>query len=140
EGALDAAIAETREAFIRGRRDDETVRRGLALVREVARRATGEEPFLVQLMGALALYHGRIIEMVTGEGKTLTGSIAAPLLAWRYRHLHIFTVNDYLARRDAESREPIYRRCLLRVGAIYQELGHAERFGVYALPIVYGTP
>jgi preprotein translocase subunit SecA len=140
EGALDAAIAETREAFIRDRRDDELVRRGLALTREVARRATGEEAFRVQLMGALALYHGRIIEMLTGEGKTLTGSIAAPLLAWRHKHLHVFTVNDYLAKRDANSRGAIYRRCLLRVGAIHQDLGHQDRFEVYSLPIVYGTP
>jgi preprotein translocase subunit SecA len=140
EAALDAVIAETREAFVRGRHDEELVRRGLALIREVARRATGEEAFVVQLMGALALYHGRIIEMLTGEGKTLTGSIAAPLIAWRYKHLHVFTVNDYLARRDAHSRADIYSRCLLQVGAIQQEMSQQERFAAYALPIVYGTP
>lgn len=140
EAALDQVIAETRESFVRGRHDPLVVRRGLALVREVARRATGEEAFHVQLVGALALYHGRIVEMLTGEGKTLTGSIAAPLIAWRRRHLHVFTVNDYLARRDAQSREPIYRRCLLRVGAIQQEMGHHDRFDVYSRAIVYGTP
>jgi preprotein translocase subunit SecA len=78
--------------------------------------------------------------MLTGEGKTLTGSIAAPLIAWRRRHLHVFTVNDYLARRDAASRQAIYRRCLLRVGAIHQEMSQSDRFETYALPIVYGTP
>ena len=140
QAALDAVIAETREAFVRGRHDEPMVRRGLALTREVARRQTGEEAFIVQLMGALALYHGRIIEMLTGEGKTLTGSIAAPLIAWRYKHLHVFTVNDYLARRDATSRAEIYRRCLLRVGSIQQDMNQAERFETYALPIVYGTP
>ncbi len=140
EAALDQVISETRESFVRGRQDQEVVRRGLALTREVARRQTGEEAYIVQLMGALALYHGRIVEMLTGEGKTLTGSIAAPLIAWQRRHLHVFTVNDYLAKRDAQSREPIYRRCLLRVGAIHQELAHHERFQVYTLPIVYGTP
>ena len=140
EAALDAVIAETREVFVRGRHDEEMVRRGLALVREVARRATGEEAFIVQLMGALAMYHGRIIEMLTGEGKTLTGSIAAPLIAWHYKHLHVFTVNDYLARRDAHSRSDIYKRCLLAVGSIQQEMSQPERFQTYALPIVYGTP
>src|SRR5438876_644213 len=83
-----------------------------------------------QLVGALALYHGRIIEMLTGEGKTLTGSVAAPLLAWRHRHLHVFTVNDYLARRDAISRAGIYKRCLVTVGAIQQEHEPGERFGI----------
>lgn len=140
EAALDQVISETREAFVRGRHDAAVVRRGLAIVREVARRCTGEEAYPVQVMAALALYHGRIVEMLTGEGKTLTGSIAAPLIAWRRRHLHVFTVNDYLARRDAQSREPIYRRCLLRVGAIQQEMGPHERFEVYARAIVYGTP
>ncbi len=140
EGVLDEHIAATREVFLRGRQSDEHVRRALALTREVARRITTEEAYIVQLMGALALYHGRIIEMVTGEGKTLTGSLVAPILAWRHRSLHIFTVNDYLAARDAESRAPIYTRCLCQVGAIVQEMEPPERFGVYARPIVYGTP
>jgi preprotein translocase subunit SecA len=140
EAALDDVVRDVREVFVRGRQDDEAVRRAVAMVREVARRETGEEAFIVQLMGALALYHGRIIEMVTGEGKTLTGSIAAPLLAWRHRYLHVFTVNDYLARRDARSRECIYKRCALTVGAIQQEQEPIERVGIYARSIVYGTP
>ncbi|MGQ0627775.1 MAG: preprotein translocase subunit SecA, partial [Phycisphaerales bacterium] len=115
-------------------------RRALAATREVARREIGEEPYIVQLMAALALYHGRIVEMKTGEGKTLTGSIAAPLIAWQRKHLHIFTTNDYLAKRDAESRTPIYRRCGLRAGSIQHEQGPDERPAIYALPIVYGTP
>jgi len=140
EAALDDVLLRLREGFVRGTRDEAHVRRSLAAVREVARRDTGEEAYVVQLMGALALYHGRIIEMVTGEGKTLTGSIAAPLLAWRYRHLHVFTVNDYLAARDAASRAGIYKRCGCGVGAIVQAMTPEERFGVYASPIVYGTP
>ena len=140
EAALDEQIREARDRFVRGREDDALVRRSLALTREVARRLTGEEPFVVQLMAALALYHGRIVEMLTGEGKTLTGSIAAPLIAWKHKHLHVLTVNDYLAKRDAESRAPIYNRCLLQVGAIQQEMDSAARFDVYARQIVYGTP
>jgi len=140
DGVLDEHITRAREVFARGRADEESVRRALALTREAARRITGEEPYVVQLMGAMALYHGRIIEMLTGEGKTLTGSIAAPLLAWRYRRLHILTVNDYLAARDAQSRGQLYRRCLCDVGAIVQETEEHERFEIYAKPIVYGTP
>lgn len=140
EAALDDYILRTREVFARGRQDYAAVCRGLAAVREVARRLTGEEAYLVQLAGALGLYHGRIIEMLTGEGKTLTGSIAAPLIAWQHKHLHILTVNDYLAARDAQSRKPIYNRCLCEVGAIVQETEQAERYGVYARQIVYCTP
>lgn len=140
EAALGEVVRECRESFVRGREDEAGVRRAFAAVREVARRETGEEAYVVQLMGAMALYQGRIVEMVTGEGKTLTGSLAAPLIAWRRRSLHIFTVNDYLAKRDAESRASIYRRCLCDVGAIVQAMDEAERFAVYARPIVYGTP
>jgi preprotein translocase subunit SecA len=140
DAALDDRVATLREVFVKGRQDDDAVVRALAAVREVARRETGEEPFRVQLMGALALYYGRIVEMLTGEGKTLTGSIAAPLIAWHHRRLHVFTVNDYLAARDAASRAPIYNRCLLETGAITQEMEPPERAGVYAKPIVYGTP
>ena len=140
EAALNEVIRETRELFVRGRQNEQTVRRAMAMAREVARRDTGEEAYLVQLMGAMALYHGRIVEMVTGEGKTLTGSLAAPLLAWRHRYLHIYTVNDYLAQRDADSRAGIYRRMGCDVGAIVQSMDESERFGVYAKPITYGTP
>lgn len=140
ERALDHEISRLREFFVRARLTDETVRRAFAVVREVARRLTGEEAFIVQLMGALALYRGHIIEMKTGEGKTLTGSLAAPLLAWQRRHVHVFTVNDYLASRDAESRGPIYRRCLTDVGAITQEMEPHDRVKVYSRGIVYGTP
>lgn len=140
DAALAEAIREVSGLFVRQRQDASAVRRALALVREAARRETGEEAFVVQLMGALALVRGRVIEMLTGEGKTLTGSIAAPLIAWQRRRLHVFTVNDYLARRDAQSRQGIYRRCGLGVGAIQQEMDFAERFDVYARAIVYGTP
>jgi len=140
EQSLNDAIREVRDAIVRGRESDDLNRRAIALVREVARRETGEEAYVVQLMGALALVHGRIVEMVTGEGKTLTGSVAAPLIAWRRRSLHVLTVNDYLARRDAESRRGIYERCMLRVGAIQQEQEPAERASVYMRAIVYGTP
>jgi preprotein translocase subunit SecA len=140
EAALNEIIREARELFVRGRQDAGIVRRAFAIVREVARRDTGEEAYIVQLMGALALFHGRIVEMVTGEGKTLTGSLAAPLLAWQHRYLHVFTVNDYLAERDAASRAGIYARMGCAVGAIVQSMDEQHRFEVYAKPITYGTP
>ncbi len=140
DAALNEVVRETREAFLRGRVDEQMVRRAFGVVREVARRETGEEAYIVQIMGAMAMYHGRIIEMVTGEGKTLTGSLAAPILAWRNRSVHILTVNDYLAQRDADSRRPIYARCGCDVGAIVQQLDESARFSIYARPIVYGTP
>jgi preprotein translocase subunit SecA len=144
EAVLDESVREIREVFVRGRQDAAAIRRALALVREVARRQTGEEAFIVQLVGALAMYHGRVIEMLTGEGKTLTGSLIAPLIAWQHKHLHVLTVNDYLARRDAHSRGEIYRRCLpgpgANVGAIQPDQEPAERFSIYSRAIVYGTP
>ena len=140
DAALDDTVATIRERFVRGKQDREAVRRAMACTREVARRATGEEAYVVQLMGAMGLYHGRIIEMVTGEGKTLTGSIAAPLIAWQHRHLHVFTVNDYLAKRDAEGRTDIYNRCGCSVGAIQQEDDPQARAEIYTRDIVYGTP
>jgi preprotein translocase subunit SecA len=140
DAVLDAKLADVRDVFVRRRHTHEHVHQALAMVRELARRETGEEPYAVQIMGALALFHGRVIEMLTGEGKTLTGSLAAPLIAWQHRYLHVLTVNDYLAARDAESRRTIYQRCMLRVGAIVQETPPAERYDIYAREIVYGTP
>jgi preprotein translocase subunit SecA len=140
DAALRVKLIEMREAFARQHESEEQVRHALALLREVARRETGEEPYPVQLMGALALYHGRIVEMLTGEGKTLTGSLAAALIAWRRRRLHVLTVNDYLASRDAESRAGLYRWCGLSCGAIVQDTPPDERFDIYSRSIVYGSP
>ncbi len=140
EAVLDDQVLEIRARFVRGKVERDELRRAMALVREVARRETGEEAFVVQIVGALGLYHGRIVEMLTGEGKTLTGSIAAPLLAWRHRNIHILTVNDYLARRDAVSRASIYKRCACTVGAIQEEQPPQDRYAIYAKSIVYGTP
>ncbi|MEM1330864.1 MAG: hypothetical protein AAGG07_09910 [Planctomycetota bacterium] len=140
EGSLDERVADVRTRFLRGRVGEDDTREALALVREVARRETGQEAYVVQLAAAMGLVRGGIAEMVTGEGKTLTGSVAAPLLAWSHRTLHVFTVNDYLAARDAESRAPLYKRLGLTCGAITQELDEAARASVYTRPIVYGTP
>ncbi len=137
---LDEHIAEVRAVFQRRRQTRDDVRQALAIVREVARRTTGERPYQVQLMGALGLYHGQIVEMVTGEGKTLTAAVGATLLAWTGKPVHLFTTNDYLAQRDAAGRNVIYQRCGLRAGAIVGETPEPERAALYQAPIVYATP
>ena len=137
--ALDQRILELREVFARRTYEDSHVRAGLASIREVARREMGEKPYMVQIMGALALFHGQIVEMVTGEGKTLTAAVATALLGWLRKPVHVITVNDYLAQRDADSRAPIFRRCGLSAGAVVNETAEPQRVEIYRLPIVYVT-
>jgi preprotein translocase subunit SecA len=83
----------------------------LAAIGEAAHRALGMRPYPVQFMGALALHHGWLAEMATGEGKTLTAALAAVLAAWSGSPCHLVTSNDYLAARDAEEMTPLYERC-----------------------------
>ena len=83
--------------------------RGVALAREAGVRSLCKRPFLVQLMGALAMHEGRIAEMATGEGKTITATLTASLWAWAGKPVHVITVNDYLVQRDAEQMGPVYR-------------------------------
>jgi len=137
--ALDQELGGLRSVFARRNHKPDHVRAGMAAVREVAHRETGEKPYMVQIMGALGLFHGQIVEMVTGEGKTLTASVAAALLGWLRRPVHVMTVNDYLAQRDADGRQAIYRRCGLRATAIVNETTEPERVHAYRQPIVYTT-
>ena len=136
---LDARRAELCGVFARRAHTAQHVRAALAVVREIAFRASGQRPYRVQLMGALAMFHGQIVEMVTGEGKTLTAAVAATLLAWRRLPVHVITVNDYLARRDATQNAAIYARCGLRAGAIVGETPGSDRAELYMRPILYTT-
>ncbi|GGL03658.1 accessory Sec system translocase SecA2 [Mangrovihabitans endophyticus] len=109
-----------------------------AVGREAARRALDERPFDVQLLGAMALLDGRVAEMATGEGKTLTATIAA------YGHVrrghgpvHVLTVNDYLARRDAQWMEPVYTRLGITVGWVTEASTRDERREAYAADVTY---
>ncbi len=110
-----------------------------ALAREAGRRIIGMRHFDVQLIGGIVLHHGKIAEMKTGEGKTLVATLAAYLNALTGKGVHIVTVNDYLARRDAEWMGPIYRILGLTVGVIVHDLDDAQRKAAYGADITYGT-
>jgi len=110
-----------------------------ALVREAGRRKLNMRHFDVQLIGGIVLHEGKIAEMKTGEGKTLVATLPAYLNALAGRGVHIVTVNDYLARRDAEWMGPIYRLLGLKVGVIVHDLDDAQRREAYGADITYGT-
>ena len=106
---LTAKTAEFKGRLKQGETLDDLLPEAFAVVREAAKRTLGLRPFDVQLMGGIAMHRGAIAEMVTGEGKTLTSVAPAYLNALTGRGVHIITVNDYLARRDAAWNGPVYR-------------------------------
>ena len=110
-----------------------------ALAREAGRRTLAMRHFDVQLIGGLVLHEGKIAEMKTGEGKTLVATLPAYLNSLTGRGVHIITVNDYLARRDAEWMGPLYRALGLTVGVIVHDLDDAQRRAAYGADITYGT-
>src|SRR2546425_420136 len=110
-----------------------------ALVREAGRRFLNMRHFDVQLIGGIVLHEGKISEMKTGEGKTLVATLPAVLNALAGRGVHIVTVNDYLARRDAEWMSPLYRALGLSVGVIVHDLDDEQRRAAYGADITYGT-
>jgi preprotein translocase subunit SecA len=111
----------------------------LAIAREAAERATELRPFDVQLLGALRMLAGDVIEMATGEGKTLAGAIAAAGYALAGRHVHVVTINDYLARRDAEWMSPLLKALGVTVGWVTGESTAAERRAAYKRDITYAS-
>jgi len=128
-----------RETFRRQRDTASDLERSFALVREVAFRQIGEKPFPVQIAGALALEAGCVAEMATGEGKTLACTMPVTVAGWRGRGCHVVTVNDYLARRDAEWMGRIYRFCGLTAAYIEQQTPPAERKAAYMADVTYCT-
>jgi len=128
-----------REVFLRGRDTPEVLYRAFAMVREVAWRKLGEKPYLVQVAGALALDTGCVAEMATGEGKTLTATLPATINGWRGRGCHVITVNDYLAKRDAEWMSQIYGFCGLRAAYIEGKMPAPQRRAAYQADITYCT-
>ena len=118
---------------------DDLLPEAFAACREAGRRFLNMRHFDVQLMGGMVLHGGDIAEMVTGEGKTLVATLAAYLNALEGKGVHVVTVNDYLARRDAEWMSPLFRGLGMTVGAIQSEMESTERQQVYGCDITYGT-
>ena len=130
---------EFRKRFQDGETLDDLLVEAYAAVREGARRALDMEPFRVQLIGGIILHQGRIAEMRTGEGKTLVATLPAYLNALEGRGVHIVTVNDYLAKRDAEWMGQVYRFMGMTVGVVLNSMTPKERQEAYACDITYVT-
>ena len=128
-----------RERNQNGESLDQLLPEAFALAREAARRNLGERPYDVQVLGSIVLHQGKIVEMKTGEGKTLMSVAAAYLNAIPGKGIHVVTVNDYLASRDAEWMRPIFSYLGLTVGTILSDMDNARRKENYACDITYGT-
>ena len=128
-----------RERLEQGETLDDILPEVFARVREVSQRTLGLRHFDEQLIGGMALHYGKIAEMKTGEGKTLVATLAVVLNAIEGKGVHVVTVNDYLAKRDAEWMGPVYRGMGLSVGTIYPYMDPQERYEAYRQDITYGT-
>jgi preprotein translocase subunit SecA len=136
---LRARTGAFRERLERGEPLDDLLPEAFATVREAAKRTLGQRHYDVQVLGGVVLHRGDIAEMKTGEGKTLVATLPAYLNALTGRGVHVVTVNDYLARRDAEWMGEVQRFLGLRVSSILHDLGEAERREAYAADIAYVT-
>ncbi|MDH3195190.1 MAG: preprotein translocase subunit SecA [Hyphomicrobiales bacterium] len=136
---LRARTNQFRAEFAAGKSLDDLLVPAFATVREASKRTLGQRHFDVQLIGGMVLNEGSIAEMKTGEGKTLVATLAVYLNALADKGVHVVTVNDYLARRDAEWMGQIYRFLDLSVGVIVHGLSQEERRAAYAADVTYGT-
>ena len=136
---LQAKTAELKERVANGETLDAMLPEAFAVVREAGKRTLGMRHFDVQLIGGIALHNGKIAEMRTGEGKTLVATLPAYLNALAGKGVHVVTVNDYLAQRDADWMGRIYRFLGLTVGVNLSQMAHAEKQAAYAADITYGT-
>jgi preprotein translocase subunit SecA len=136
---LRAKTEEFRERLASGETLDDILHEAFAVVREASRRTLGMRPFDVQAMGGIVLHEGKIAEMKTGEGKTLAATMPVYLNALEGKGVHVVTVNDYLARRDAQWMGEIYELLGLTVGLIQDGHSSEERRVAYAADITYGT-
>jgi len=125
--------------YAKGESLDDLLPEAFALAREAARRVLGERPFDVQIIGGIVLHQGKIVEMKTGEGKTLSSVAATYLNALSGDGVHVVTVNDYLAERDSEWMGRIFRFLGLSVGCILSKMDNEARRAAYACDITYGT-
>ncbi|MEJ7631141.1 MAG: preprotein translocase subunit SecA [Rubrobacteraceae bacterium] len=137
--ALRAKTGEFRERLGKGETLDDILPEAFAVVREVSRRTLGMRPFDVQVMGGIVLHQGKISEMKTGEGKTLAATMPVYLNALSGKGAHVVTVNDYLARRDAQWMGEVYDFLGLNVGLVQDGMDFDERKKAYGSDITYGT-
>src|SRR5690242_10008852 len=136
---LRAKTTEFRERLAKGETLDDLLVEAFATVREAAKRTLGQRPFDVQLKGGMVLHSGKISEMKTGEGKTLVATLPVYLNALEGKGVHVVTVNDYLARRDAEWMAKVYTFLGLTVGVIVHNLSDEQRKAAYECDVTYGT-
>lgn len=136
---LRAKTVEFKDRINNGETLDDLLVEAFAVVREAARRVLGLYPFHVQLMGGIVLHDGNIAEMKTGEGKTLTSTMPVYLNALSGKGVHVITVNDYLARRDATEMGQVYEFLGLTVGLNLSEMTREEKQAAYNADITYGT-
>ena len=136
---LQAKTEEFKKRLENGETVEDIKVEAFAVAREAAFRVIGEKPYYVQILGGLAIHYGNIAEMKTGEGKTLTCTMPAYLNALTGKGVHVITVNEYLAGRDAEWMGNIYRFLGLTVGVNYRELTPSEKKDVYNCDITYST-
>ena len=139
EEEFKAKTDEFRERYQKGESLDSFIPEAFALAREAARRILGERPYDVQILGSLVLHSGKIVEMKTGEGKTLMSVAAAYLNSLTGKGVHIVTVNDYLAERDADWMRPVYSYLGVSVGVILSNMENDARRVEYNCDITYGT-
>ena len=139
EDEFKAKTNEFRERYQKGESLDSFIPEAFALAREAARRILGERPYDVQILGSLVLHSGKIVEMKTGEGKTLMSVAAAYLNSLTGKGVHIVTVNDYLAERDADWMRPVYSYLGVSVGVILSNMENDARRIEYNCDITYGT-
>ena len=139
DSALQAKTAELKQRIAAGEALDDLAAEAFAVVREASVRVMKMRHFDVQIMGALALHQGKIAEMGTGEGKTLTATLAVYLNALSGKGVHVVTVNDYLAERDAEWMSKLYTFLGLTVGINLSQMNHEAKQKAYAADITYGT-
>lgn len=137
--ALRAKTEEFKQRYQAGESLDKLLPEAFAVVREGGRRALGMRHFDVQLIGGMVLHSGKIAEMRTGEGKTLVATLPAYLNALTGKGVHVVTVNDYLAKRDAEWMSRLYNFLGLTVGVNLSQMSHEEKQKAYAADITYGT-
>jgi len=139
DAGLAAKTVEFKERHLKGELLDDLLPEAFAVIREASRRILGERHFDVQLLGGVVLHQGTIAEMKTGEGKTLTSTLAVYLNSLSDRGVHVVTVNDYLATRDAEWMGQVYRFLGMSVGRIVHNMDDAQRREAYNADVTYGT-